>query len=395
KVQELPLCDTGNTGSNGYSAGDNIIVAADWLGCKWIEAADVSLYLCDGERMFFADCSDSDNDPADDIDSTSLPARIAGVVKTWNAARMRMVDRCNPHIAEGYRSYLILGGEKSTWRYLNRNFVAGEEWLDEITNVGVRGELRACVAGVFWVSDDGIYFYNGQTAHNIGLKIWEHIRDQHATLPAGLDDVSIAYFKGFIWISFPNSTDKEIWVFDPKSIYQSGDGNLYAAFYKYIYTTDLSTKKAFSVLRVVQDRLFVTDGFAFYELGVGTLDLGAVGIHTKFETADLDFNAPNRKKVYGDLLLECDANLETRLAHVLTFTRDYGEEVTTVTGIDTTYASAQRAKVEKRIPYQMDGNAMRVKVVGTAPTGTATGAVGYYGVSIDADTESESLIERA
>ena len=80
---------------------------------------------------------------------------------------------------------------------------------------------------------------------------------------------------------------------------------------------------------------------------------------------------------------------------MLTFTRDYGEEVTTVTGIDTTYASAQRAKVEKRIPYQMDGNAMRVKVVGTAPTGTATGAVGYYGVSIDADTESESLIERA
>ncbi|KKM84701.1 hypothetical protein LCGC14_1296580, partial [marine sediment metagenome] len=34
KVQELPLCDTGNTGSNGYSAGDNIIVAAEWLGCK-------------------------------------------------------------------------------------------------------------------------------------------------------------------------------------------------------------------------------------------------------------------------------------------------------------------------------------------------------------------------
>ena len=398
-VTELPLLNDLNDGSStaGYTAGDQIIVTADWRGCQWVDVADVGLYLCDGESMFYALCRDADDDPAIDI-TGNLAARIAGVVLTWRSDYYRVVDRCAPHTATGYKSYLFLGGENGTWRWLNRSTEEGEDWLDEIADVGVRGEIKGCIAGVFWVSDDGIYFHNGMTTHNIGLKIWEHIKTQHATLPADLDDVSIEYFKGWIWISFPNSTDKEIWAFDPKSVYQAKDGNLYAAFYKFMYNiTDLDTKKGFSVLRVIQDRLFVTDGASFYELEIGTLDneSAATGINTIFETADLDFGSPNKKKVYGDLLLECDANLETRLSHVITLTRDFGEETATITGIDTTYTSAQRAKVENRIGYQIDGNAMRVKIAGTAPSASAgTGEVRYYGLSIDANAEEESIIER-
>lgn len=397
KTQELPLCDNSNGGgSNGYTAGDAIIISADWDGCQWVEVADVALYLCDGKRMFWAGCYDYNDDPAIDIDSTALATRMAGVTQVWDPAYYDMVDLCRPFAAGAYRSYIMMAGEQKVWRFLGRDLINNDTFLDEIADVRVRGELKACIAGVFWVSDDGIYFFNGQTSHNISGKIWEHIKSQHATFPAGLDTVSIAYFQGWIWISFPSSTDKEIWVFNPRSTYQAPDGQLYATFYKYIYKiTDLTTKKAFSVLRVIQDRLFATDGANFYELETGYLDIDQ-GINTVFETANFDFEAPNKKKVYGDSVLECDANLEITLSHVLTFTRDYGEETETITGIDTTYASAQRAHVENRIPYGVDGNAMRVKVAGTAPSASAgTGEVRYYGVSVDATVQSESKIERS
>ena len=392
---ELPLCDVDNaSASQGYSAGDAIIISANWDGCQWVEEVETVLYLCDGTRMFYALCEDYDHDPAIDITGTA-GEQMAGVAQTWGPDRYKMVEGGKPHTAASYHTYVILGGKKSTWRWIGRDIINDDTFLDEISDRPVHGEILACPAGVFWVSDDGIYFYNGSTVNPISGKIWEHIKTQHATLPADLDDCSLVYYKGWVWISFPNSTDKEIWVFKPFSMYQGDDGEMYATFFKYIHKiTDLDTKKSFSVLRVIEDRLFATDGAQLYELDVGFLDIDQ-GINTLFETSDLDFNAPNKKKVYGDFLLECDANLETILTHVITFSRDYGEQSVSITGIDTTYTSAKRAKVEKRITYHVDGNALVVKVVGTAPSASAgTGEVRYFGVSIDASIEDESIIER-
>ncbi len=567
EITELPLCILNNTGgSNGWAGSGQIIAGDEWDGCDWVTAVDTCLSIGNRRRVFMAAAggiagSAADMamfDPAMDITGTAGAVRT-GIGYAWDPGQFRDLDPlADIHSVASYKSYTILGGRKSTWRYYIRSLVDADVYIDKIIDAGVRSEICATPKGIFWVGEDGIFYYNGTKAENIGMKIWDHIRDQHTTLPGDLEDVSIAYHRGYVWISFPNSTDKEIWVFDPGSIYQWIDGNLYAAFYKFMYRRNLIDRKDcesttppmifdetvpaltnatfardeeehtgtysykvvktvaagtvayvyltdnanttnmhglvaghtytwtvwvyipstggialnelylyirdyasgawqgtpgtystvldtwqrisvtrtiragatgvnfrlnikqeaadteyfyvddielsiptghemdFNILRVFEDKLYVINEKTMYELQTSYVDdSSGFGINTAFETADLDFESPNKKKIYGRLVLETSPALETLLTHTLLHTRDYGEETVSQSGIDTTYTGAKRVHVERRVPYQMDGEAYKVKLSGDAAGCSASGSVKYYGVSVEAMTRSIVTKERA
>jgi len=390
-VTELPICKNNNaSASNGWGTAANYIIDNDdWLNCKWVAATEEALYVGNEDVMFFAIAGVFGTDPGESINSgASSSALRTAILNTWDPLYYKKLEsQSEVYSVSSFKSYLFLAGQKGAWRWLNRNWEAGDIFLDKLSGSGVRSNICTTSSGVFWVGPEGIFYHDSQTAHNISLKIWDHITAQHSSLPSDLDDVTLTAHKGWVWISFPNSTDKEVWALNPRSIYQGQDGEYYGVFFKCIYcVTDLDTEKDFSHLYETDDHLFATDGAKLYELETGFMDnqgSSEIGINVGWETADLDFGEPGRKKRYGYSVLELSPNLETKLAHTISFERDYGEEATDVTGIDTTYTGAKRAHVEFNTPYQADGNALKIGVAGNASGLTASGEVEYFGVSIE------------
>ena len=388
KTRELPLCTTMN---DGTTAGANIIpngAGTDWAGCKWLSAYDHFLYLSDEKITYFA-IRDEVSDPAQNVTST-LADLISGIQQSWDSTwlfAMPMNDKLEKAVS--FKNYLFMYGKTSIWHFLNRFTDTNPIDYDKqrVSSIGVYGELLITPSTAFWVGKDNLYGYDGATVSPLGKKIWNHIEDQHSTIPDDLSDCSLAWYKNKVWVSFPNGNDKEIYIFDPDYVYADTSGDYHIPVYKLMYyITNNTTTIGFKKLKNFESNLFALNGNYLYQLDVEYFDdygNSNVPIEITAKFAYFDFDVPSFKKNYGRIILETDANIDDILAFSLTFKRDYGEESSSSILLDTTYTGNERSYIEFTAPYNMDGNSLTLEITSDGTGKTGSGEVNIYGFSVE------------
>ena len=388
KTRELPVCTTMN---DALTTGANIIpngTDTDWAGCKWVAAYDHFLYLSDEKITYFA-IRDEVSDPAQGVTST-LADLISGVQQSWDSTwlfAMPINDKLEKVVP--FKNYLFMYGKTSIWHFLNRFTDTNPIDYDKqrVSSVGVYGELMITPSTAFWVGKDNIYGFDGATVSPLAKKIWNHIEDQHSSIPDDLTDCDFAWYKNKIWVSFPNGTNKEVYVFDPDYVYADSKGDYHIPMYRFVYhQTDTLTGIGFKKLKNFQSNLFAINGNYLYQLDVDYFDdSGGVDIPIEIEAkfAYLDFDVPSFKKTFGRVVLETDANIDDILAISLTFKRDYGEEASSSVLLDTTYTGNQRSYIELDSPYNMDGNSLSLEITSDSTGKTGTGEINIYGFSVE------------
>jgi len=386
KIAEVPVCTTQNDGS---SSGAAIIAngsADDWAGAQFVAAFDHYLYLSDGKTLYFG-LADKDVDPSKDI-ATGGSALIAGVQASWDITWYITLDSyANITKAVPYRDYLFLVGSKSFYQFYNKDFTNHNNSIQRVADKGIYGELLITPAYGFWVSDDGIWGYDGSYLVNLSKKIWPHIKTQN-TIPTDLLDCTLAYYDGKVWISFPNGTNKEIFVFDPSLIYSDERGDTHAPFFRHLYYTGATpSAKGFTNLKTYDGRLFGISGKQLFELDVESFDNNSdatnkVPISWYAQSAYLDQDEPTSKKTYQRAVIETAANIDTTVALTATFYRDHGEASSETSTLDTTYTGNQRSYIELSIPYTIDGNTLSVKIAGDASGMSGTSSCVFYGFAL-------------
>jgi len=388
KVKELPLCDVQNDGS---TAGALIIAngsSDDWNGCQFVVGFDNYLYVGDGRTLYFA-LADAFGDPAQDIDSSAAATVIAGVQANWSTEqRIDINFDADLFAATGYKNYIFVYGKQCFYHIYNRDFFNNDIDKQRISEKGVLSNLLVTPRGIFWIAEDGLWGTNGVKTACLSKKVWDRVEAQHSNLPSDLEDCSLAYYQQKVWVSFPNGTDAEVYVFDPDKIYSDGDAD-YAPLFPFRYLQG-SAAQAFTKLYVPPEteKLFAVNGKHIYQLDNGYFDdnlagSGKVGISYHWQPAYWDFGTPSRKKTYGRTIIESLANIDGIAAITATFYRDHGEESSTTPSLDTTYTGNQRSYIELDTPYQVDGNTLSIRVSGDASGCSGSGAVVFYGVAVD------------
>jgi len=389
KTRELPVCATMNDGSTD---GANIIQNGtddDWGGAKWVASYDHFLYLSDEKMTYFA-IRDEVSDPAKGVTETDLQDFISGVQQSWDATwvfAMPINDKLDKAIP--FKNYLFMYGETSIWHFMNRFSDANPIDYDKqrVSDVGVYGELLITPSTAFWVGKDNIYGFDGVTITPLAKKIWNYIESQHNSIPNDLSDCSLVWYKNKVWISFPNSTNKEIYVFDPDYTYADSAGDYHIPFYRFLYhKTNSSTSIGFKKLKNFDSKLFGISGTYLYQLDTGYFDDNGndnVPIVIEIKFAYFDFDVPSFKKTFGRIIFETDANIDDILELSLTFKRDYGEESSSAVVLDTTYTGNQRSYIELQAPYNIDGNSISLELTSDGTGRTGTGNINIYGFSIE------------
>lgn len=398
KTGELLLCENDNSAS---ANGADIIANGsmdDWSGSDWLAGFDHFLYVSDGNTMYFG-ISDKEGDASEGIE-TGGSTLITGIEESWNVDWYITLDsEADISRATPFQTYLFLIGKEALYHFYNVDFDNYNYGVQRVSDKGVRSNLLVTSGAMFWVGDDGIYGYDGTYIVNLSMKIWDHIEAQHSSIPSDFDDCSLAYFKGYVWVSFPNGTNKEVFVFDPSQIYQDERGNTHAPFYRYLYYTGAApVAKGFKKLKRIDDQLFAIDGAVLYELEVEAFDNNSdatnkVPISWYSQSAYIDQENPGLKKTYRKATIETAANMDTTVALTVTFYRDHGEGSSTTSTLDTTYTGNQRSYNELSVPYNIDGNSISLKVDGAAASCSGTAACMFYGFTLDYEVLGVSKTE--
>ena len=268
-IHEVPLCQIGNTSGDactGSTDGFNIIPGllgteittenvdnADWDGTKMVGAANDYLHISDGRAVYYAPSRGGvrpdygttytgfyDRTSSIRASHTTLSGNTA-----WETGFHYGLDE-QLHIEKMgvYKKYLFLYGEDGIVSIYVRGIYNDD--YDKIveTHAGVYGDIVICEKGVFYVGKDGIYGFDGQTATDLAKKIWPQVEDdintsEGASIPSTLVYSSLAYHDGFIWVSFPDSLQSEVYVFDPDHIYGDEYGDSHAPMYRFKYRKNL------------------------------------------------------------------------------------------------------------------------------------------------------------
>lgn len=267
-IHEYPICLHGNsvgTTVNSEATGttdaksiipgstDTVVYSdnnGDWNGCNFLGAGGGYIYVSDGRTLYWGISNENVRADYYATATTSLNDRSSGLhtadlnndpgTPGWNSLQNEgMEEALNLTDIEAYKKYIFLYGNDGIVSFYLRNLY--DKDFDKITETreGVRGKMIATEKGVFYVAKDGIYGFDGQTATELSKKIWKQIDGQHSDIPDDFDECTLAYHDGFIWISFPNGINDEIYIFDPDHIYDDERGDSHAPFYRNIYRQNL------------------------------------------------------------------------------------------------------------------------------------------------------------
>lgn len=398
KTQELPLCTRDNADSNdGANIVDNDSTGHDWDGCKWFTSYGQFLYLSDGKTIYFS-LADVSGDPSEDIDSATLADRIAGVSANWDTS-WRMLGQRNTEMdgAVAYKDYLFAWSETAIWSFYNGFWDQNPNRYErsEISTKGVHGELLVTPRYLFWIGEDNIYGYDGVNGIPLGKKIWDHIADKHSTLPDNLANCSWAYYDDKAWVSFPGqSSANEVWIFDPDLIYAILDESYIPAF-KLTYR-DNTTDQSFVKLRNYEGSLMALSTATgskkiLWQLDTGDDDGGTSTdktIKCNFKHTYFDADLPGKKKVWGDTTIEVNDFTDYISAVTCQWTRDYGAESDSYTGLDVKIGtgSSGRTYVPLQTPYQVDGQAVSYEMsFNQSSDPSSEGDIIFYGYTLEWD----------
>jgi hypothetical protein len=389
KVKELPVCATQNDGS---TAGASIIAngsSDDWSGTKWLVALSNYLYISDGKTAYFS-IADAFGDPAEGI-AGSAATVLSNVQANWHSQQYIILDvDLNLYEAVGYNEYVFMYGKKGIQHLYNRDFFANDIDKRVISDIGVRSNLLVTTAGMFWIGEDGgLYGTDGLKVSELNSKWKEHIQDDHSA-ETDYEDCSLAYHDKHVWVTFPNGTDKEIWWFNPVTIYSQGIED-HAPGYRMQYCQGSGASAiAFTKLHKPQEskKLFGIYNKLLWELDTGYFDYvsgsaSKCSISCDFTHFYNDFGAPVNAKQWQGCIIEVDANIDSIVAVKVTMARDRGEATSTTSALDTTASGHQRSCIELDVPYTLDGNSLSVKIAGDATGKTGSGAVAFYGYTVD------------
>ena len=432
-IVEYPLtklCSSGATvGSTNVITPSTSTGVDDWGGSKVIGANDKYVYVSDGRRVFYG--VTEGNIRADLFaTSTAIADRTSGVeigdsgyTPGWAADQYEgLPEDLEITNAERYNRYLFLYGEQGIVSFYVRGLYSND-WDRVIeTRTGVYGKAVACDKGLFFVGKDGIYGFDGVNTVDLAKKIWPEIKTENTSIPDDFDECSLAYHAGFIWISFPNGTNKQIYIFDPDLIYDDERGESHAPMYLFEYkVTTGYTARGFDHLKEFGNHLYGVNNdsyCALYELDYGgfdnTLDTKGldtgIGINWLMRSGFNDFEEPTLQKNFKQVTLETnegiadgttdgawDVQLECAIDHAT-----YGNLIGKSTGIDLEWTSgAAHAYSLLDVPYSsdgyvLDGNTLSVGIIGETSNVTWTsGNVDIFGFKVDYDFLNESQIEVA
>lgn len=386
KTREFPMCETYNDGS---TAGADIIPDDGWFTTDWVASFDNFIYFSDKRLLYFG-IANEDGNPCIGVTGTAATF-ISGIEDSMDTTwLMSLPPDVNLRAAVPYRNYLFMYGSGGIWHLYNRFTDAnpGDYDKQQITSKGVRGDMLVTPNYIFWVSDDGVYGYDGTSILNLGKKIWSHIIGEHSSLPDDFDDCSWAIHEDKIWFSFPNGSNAEVYCFDPDYIYVDESGDNFIASYPQVYPS-----RDFEHFKSYDGHLLAVDDAQLYELETGYEDNGTTNIDYAVHTSYLDLDNPAYKKTWGRVILETTANMEAFVDTTVTFKRDYGEDSVAAYAIDTTYTDNVRSFVELTVPYQIDGNSISLEIDGSGNTGSGATDVFFYGFSIEYDIKQRAKKE--
>ena len=444
-IHEYPLCLYGNssvaTGSSGNTNGKNIIPGStlttnysdngDWGGCKFVGAGEGYVYVSDGRTLYWGQ-SESEIRPDYNVaDTGTVASRSSGVhtmnlstdnpgTPGWGIAQFEGLEEgLQLEAIETYKKYIFLYGNDGIVSFYQRGLYSDD--FDKVTETrkGVRGKMIATEKGLFYVGKDGIYGFDGQTATDLSKKIWKHIDLEHSDV-TDYDDCTLAYHDGFIWISFPNGTNKEIYVFDPDNIYDDDRGDSHAPAYKYTYTNSTSyTAIGFRNIKEYDNNLYGISSARVHQLDFEGIDgpestgtSGNAGIPFYMRTGYLDQENPNINKTYRQVIPEvnegwADGTSGSAGAGVYDF--QLAVSVNHSTGIkfrglssfidleyttDGGHVSKSLNVPETTAGYILDGNNISVELIGESSNCIPTTAdVNIFGFSLDWEAKGRAFEE--
>ena len=439
---EYPLCQLGNWGESSITRADGACIIpgttaannGDWDGAKLCVAGGGYVIVSDGKTKYWG-ISEGNNRADNGATYTAWLDRSSGVQTTgcpsdpgWGVLQFTGIEEnLNIKRAENYKKYYFFYGEGGILSFYLRGLY-GKDYEKTIeTRTGVYGKIVACDKGVFFIGKDGVYGFDGTSATNISKKIWPQIKVENPNTVSDFTACSLAYHNGYIWVSFPGGTNKEIYVFDPDLIYDDEHGESHAPFFRYTYTnTSSRTAQGFDDLQSYDNHLYGLSSGKLYELDAGGKDNETTaatgqtynGISFQFKTPYYDQENPNIQKVYRQITLEandglCDTGTTASMAHVqvaasVNFSTQSNMRAITDTGqIDLEAISSGVGHVYKTIDvpmttagYVLDGQTLAIEVIGNASGSTdtssgaiTTGSVAIYGLSLTYDLATRSAEE--
>jgi len=399
KVKQLPICYYMNDGvTTGAGIIDNTTGSGNvaWNGSKIVGAVGHFLFLSDGLSAYYG-LKEGAIDPSRYIENASVADQSSGILESWYELNYIGLNPNLQHYkAISYKKYIYFCGYEG-FQVCYPRFVQGRNDYDLITENyrGVYGGITINKNGVFFVGKDGIYGYDTQACWNLSKKIWPQIESEHSTIPDDLKDSSITEHDGYIWVSFPNGTNKEVYIFEPDHIYSDERNESHAPFYRFTYTDGTTSRSAmgFEHLKSFDGHLYGVNGNKLYELDYGGFDkkstLEKNGISFNMKSAYYDMDNPGVKKIFNQAVLEVDEGIcdgttggitDLRMA----FSADYSTSLRTITStgiLDVEYITGDgRGYVTVDVPettdyYSLDGNSMSFEIIGESSGTLASGEV--------------------
>lgn len=408
-IKELPLCYYLN---GSISTGAGIInnssgSSGNWKGSKIAIAGQGLLFVSDAETAFYG-IYGWGLDPAKYIESTSIANQSSGIKQSWGGVDNNGYIGLDPNLrhykAIAYKKFIYFVGYDG-FQILYPRFIQGIDDYDLITENfrGIYGGVNINKNGVFFVGKDGIYGYDGTACYNLSKKLWPHIKKQHTSIPDDFKDSSITNHDNYIWVSFPESSQKEIYIFEPDHIYTDEHDESHAPCYRFGYVNGTGRQPfGFKKLKEYENHLYGVNGDRLYELDTEGLDNkttdGGEGISFKVKTAYLSQDNPGVAKSYKQVVLETDegisdgttsAKTDLRMGFSINHTTAADYRAITSTGaIDMEYITGGgRAFKTIDIPmttsnYALDGNSMAFEIIGESSRAKATGEVNIFGFSL-------------
>jgi len=417
KVKQLPICYYMNDGvTTGAGIIDNTTGSGNvaWNGSKIVGAVGHFLFLSDGLSAYYG-LKEGAIDPSRYIENASVADQSSGILESWYELNYIGLNPNLQHYkAISYKKYIYFCGYEG-FQVCYPRFVQGRNDYDLITENyrGVYGGITINKNGVFFVGKDGIYGYDTQACWNLSKKIWPQIESEHSTIPDDLKDSSITEHDGYIWVSFPNGTNKEVYIFEPDHIYSDERNESHAPFYRFTYTDGTTSRSAmgFEHLKSFDGHLYGVNGNKLYELDYGGFDkkstLEKNGISFNMKSAYYDMDNPGVKKIFNQAVLEVDEGIcdgttggitDLRMA----FSADYSTSLRTITStgiLDVEYITGDgRGYVTVDVPettdyYSLDGNSMSFEIIGESSGTLASGEVNIYGFNVDYQLLSKTVEE--
>jgi hypothetical protein len=279
-IHEYPLCRYSTWGSDSGSTSiitisSNLSATADqdlvWDGAKFVVAGNGYVYISDYKTVYWgvhaggvkADLLCTEGAFIDRTSGIQGSTEDLEATPGWDNLQFTALE---PNLkitdAKSYKKSIFMYGEKGVYNfYLTDQHALAYDKSIETRQRGVYGDIAVTDVGVFWVGKDGIYGYDGYDVTNLGKKIWPQIESEHPTLSTGVatcfQDCSLAYHKNKVWVSFPDGTNKEIYVFDPDLIYADQRGESHAPMYKLTYTASTGREAVgFKKLKEYEGKLY-------------------------------------------------------------------------------------------------------------------------------------------